>query len=148
MGSLYLGPYRWPIAPPLRVIQAGRGHIAVFFSQEDSTPEALELLEKVVTSIGLQKKEATLVVVRTVLTSQHLSLFAEPVLWVLGQLLPDKKTGVYDPLTGQPLSPPQTFPRQGPYLYILPSLSEMIAHPEAKKLTWRWIHTLASASSK
>lgn len=146
MAHLYIGPYRWLINPPLEIRQRGSGKLVVFIPAADQHPEALQLLEKIIGAIGLAPAEATIAVVRSLLSGERLLLFAEPVLWVMGALLPEAKVGVYDPHARKAVSPPQGFPRQGAYLYVLPGLGEMLQNPDTKKLTWQWIRSLASSS--
>lgn len=146
MARLYLGRYQWRLTPPLEIHQYGAGRLAVFVPQADWTPQAKDLLEKIISSVGIPAPQATIALVRGSLTQSRLMLFSEPVLWVMGRLIPTLKVGAYDLRAGKAVSPPTGFPDKGAYLYILPGLNEMLADAAMKKTTWQWIRSLASKS--
>lgn len=149
MDLLYLGRYQWRLNPPLTILQRGGRRLSIFLSPKDTEAEAMALLEKITAAVGIPFKEALLVSVQTLLTKERLSVFSEPLLWVMGESLSEiRKVGVYDARSLQPISPPQGVPSQGQYLYVLPSLSDMLKNPALKKVAWRWLQSLTSKSSK
>ncbi|MCS7153060.1 MAG: hypothetical protein N2253_04790 [Bacteroidia bacterium] len=149
MDLLYLGRYQWRLNPPLTILQRGSGRLSIFLSPKDTEAEAMALLEKITAAVGIPFKEALLISVQTLLTKERLSLFSDPLLWVMGESLSEiRKIGVYDARSLQAISPPQGLPSQGQYLYVLPSLSDMLKNPELKKVAWRWLQSLSSRSSR
>lgn len=144
MAALYIGRYRWPLLSPLSQLRVGKGLIAVFFPPEADTPQAKELLEKILASVHLSFSDAALLVVRERLTRERLSLFSERLLWIMGDFFPPYKVGVYDLQVGKGVAPPTGLPTSGQWVYVLPGLNEMLSEPELKRETWRWIRSLAS----
>ncbi|MCX7607263.1 MAG: hypothetical protein N2170_08400 [Bacteroidia bacterium] len=149
MESLYIGTYRWPLVPPLRLVRRGQGRLAVFLSDEDTTSEALSLLEKITAAIHCPPEGVSVWAAGGGrLTRERLALFAEKVMWVMGEkvLSFPLSRGAYTLPGLQPLAKlPSEWPST-PILYLLPSLSTMMEEQDAKRFTWRCIQGLGSPS--
>lgn len=146
MGTLYLGSYLWPLTPPLQCYQRGEGEVAIFLPSEGTESACWQLLEKICASVGLSLSQAEVWQVHAPLTLERLRLFAEPILWVFGAAVEGASRGIY---TLTPFRPVPKSPSSRPKeqtLFVLPALSEMLLHSEAKKYTWQCIRGLASSS--
>ncbi len=146
MGALYLGPYIWPLSPPLKLFRRGEGSLVVFLSQADAAPEAQELLGKVCASVGFASESVGVWLVQAPLSVGRLQLFSEPLVWVFGALLPGAAIGAHTLEPFAPLREPPVRRLPQRMLFILPTLTEMLAQPEAKKRAWQWIRGLGSKS--
>lgn len=146
MGTLYLGPYLWPLSSPLGLFRRGEGSLVVFISQADAAPEAQELLGKVCASVGFAAESVGIWLVQAPLSVSRLQLFSEPLLWVFGALLPGAAIGAYTLEPFAPLREPPARRPQQRMLFVLPALAQMIAQPESKKQAWQWIRGLGSNS--
>ncbi|MCS7298272.1 MAG: hypothetical protein RMK19_09040 [Bacteroidia bacterium] len=143
MEALFLSPYRWLLEPPLEFVRRGEGQLVIFIPISDLKPSALELLDKIIAAIHFHPSEATIAVARLPLSRERLNLFPMPLLWVMGSLLSyDLKVGIYDRESWKPVPAPHGFPNNKKYLYVLPSLGQMLEKPQAKKVTWQWIRGL------
>lgn len=146
MGTLYVGPYLWPLTPPLVAFRRGSSPLTVFLSPTDTTAEAQELLAKVCESVGFSSEKVGVWLIQAPLSVGRLQLFSERFLWVFGPLLPGAAIGAYTLEPFAPLREPPARRPQQRMLFVLPALTEMSAQPEAKKRAWQWIRGLASSS--
>gem|GEM_PF-1175381 len=148
MATLFIGPFLWPLEPPLQPLRRTQGDLVVFLPTPHATEEALTLLDKMLKAIHYPPPEASIWLVSSPLSPAQLSVFSERVSWVLGTLVPGTQVAPYSRRPWRLLKiPPTSWPEE-PVTFVLPSLPQLLTDPEAKKRAWAWIRPLASRSSK
>ncbi len=142
MGAYYIGPRLWPAEPLLKRIHQGGETVVVFMSAHENRPSTLELLPKILAAVNLSSADSTWWTAQAPLSWGRLQVMPGRHFWVFGAALLPVAVGLYD-RQGQRLSAPTA---ADSIVWRLPSLSEMIQNPEAKKDAWRWLRLLTSRS--
>ena len=144
MEPLYLGPYYWPIEPPLRLLQAHGGTVGILLPPGELTPANQTLLEKILAAVHWRLEDTALFEAQISLKWGRLSLLPYRRLWVFGKGLLAVPVGVYEVPTGHRLNQLPSSPSQ--IVWRLPTLSDMQNNPAAKQEAWQWLKLLTSKS--
>lgn len=138
MGAYYVGPRLWPMKPTMRLLHRGGERVTLFLAESEESPTNLALLEKILQAVNLGRADGTWWVVCRALSWGRLQVIAGQNFWVFGAELLPVSVGVYD-LGGRRF---MALAGRGPFVWRLPSLSEMNQNPDAKKEAWRWLRLL------
>lgn len=122
----------------MRLLHQGGERVTLFLAESEESPANLALLEKILLAVNLSRADSTWWVVCRVLSWGRFQVMSGRNFWVFGSALLPTSVGVYD-LGGRRLT---ALAGRGPFVWRLPSLSEMNQNPDSKKEAWRWLRLL------